>query len=162
MNWKLEDAINGSERPEVRQRGIAIRLLGLGLHPEAVAQMVMVSANTVWTWHRRYRAHGVIGLQDQPRSGRPRKATSEYCRLLKETLDADPAVHGYSFTVWTAERLRDRDHLERETGIHLSLGRFTMLMEREGYVYRRPKQDLALKQDQTAKQSNKPPSCSTS
>jgi transposase len=93
---------------------------------------------------------GIMGLQDQPRSGRPRKGTEEYCRLLQETLDTDPAVHGYSFTVWTAERLRD--HLEQTTGIRLSIGRFTMLLEREGYVYRRPKQDLTVKQDQTAKQ----------
>jgi hypothetical protein len=42
--------------------------------------------------------------------------------------------------------------LEQKTGIRLSTGRFTMLLEREGYVYRRPKQDLTVKQDQAAKQ----------
>jgi hypothetical protein len=43
---ELEQAINSSEHPEVRQRAIAIRLLGLGHHPEKVAEMVMVKANT--------------------------------------------------------------------------------------------------------------------
>jgi transposase len=147
---ELEQAINSSEHPEVRQRAIAIRLLGLGHHPEKVAEMVMVKANTVWTWHRRYRVQGTAGLQDQARSGRPRKGTREYCQLLEQALETDPAEYEYSFTVWTAERLRD--HLEKETGIRLSIGRFTELLEREGYVYRRPKQDLAVKQDQTAKE----------
>ncbi len=122
----------------------------MGMHPEKVAEMVMSKANTIWTWHRRYRQDGVAGLQDQPRSGRPRKGTQMYCRLLAQALDTEPATYGYSFTVWTAERLRD--HLEKETGIRLSIGRFTMLLEREGYVYRRPKQDLTVKQNQTAKQ----------
>jgi hypothetical protein len=42
-----EQAINSAMYPEVRQRAIAIRLLGLGLHPDKVAEMVMVKANTV-------------------------------------------------------------------------------------------------------------------
>ncbi|MCC7446959.1 MAG: transposase [Anaerolineae bacterium] len=155
---ELEQGINSSEHPEVRQRAIAIRLLGLGYHPEKVAEMGMVKSNTVWTWHRRYRAQGIAGLQDQPRSGRPRKGTREYCWSLEPALKTDPAKYGYSFTVWTAERLRD--HLEKETGICLSIGRFTELLEREGFVYRRSKPDLMVKQDQAAK--SKPPRCSTS
>jgi hypothetical protein len=43
----LEQAINYSPHPEVRQRVIAVRLLHLGRHPEEVADMVMVKANTV-------------------------------------------------------------------------------------------------------------------
>ncbi|MCC7452123.1 MAG: helix-turn-helix domain-containing protein [Anaerolineae bacterium] len=51
---EIEQAINNAVHPEVRQRAIAMRLLHLGQSPEAVAQIVLVSANTVWTWHRRY------------------------------------------------------------------------------------------------------------
>lgn len=147
---EIEQAINYSPHPEVRQRAIAIRLLHKGYKPEEVAEMVAISANTIWMWHRRWRESGIAGLQDQPRSGRPRKATSEYCDQLEATLNSEPAEYGYSFTVWTMDRLRE--HLERQTGIRLSRTRFAMLMEREGYVYRRPKRDLASKQDKTAKQ----------
>jgi len=147
---ELEQAINASPHPEVRQRAIAIRLLHLGYKPEQVADLVAITANTIWMWHRRWREEGIVGLQDSPRSGRPRKATAEYCRVLAETLNSEPAEQGYSFTVWTMDRLRD--HLESQTGIRLSRTRFAMVMEREGYVYRRPKRDLTLKQDKTAKQ----------
>jgi transposase len=146
---ELEQAMNYSPHAEVRQRAIAIRLLGMGHPPEEVAKMVMVKANTVWAWHRRWRKGGVIGLQDEPRVGRPRKATAEYCRILEETLNSEPAEHGYNFTVWTMDRLRG--HLEQKTGIRLSQTRFAMVLEREGYVYRRPKRDLSSKQDQSAK-----------
>lgn len=147
---ELEDAINHSPHAEVRQRAIAVRLLHKGYKPEQVAELVAISANTIWMWHRRWREGGMGGLQDQARSGRPRKATAEYCHILEETLNSEPASYGYSFTVWTMDRLRT--HLEQKTGIRLSQTRFAMVLEREGYVYRRPKRDLTSKQNQTAKQ----------
>jgi transposase len=147
---EIEEAINHSPYPEVRQRAIAIRLLHKGYKPEQVAELVAITANTIWMWHRRWREGGVAGLQDQPRSGRPRKATEPYCRALEETLNSDPASYGYSFTVWTMDRLRA--HMEQKTGIRLSRARFAMVLEREGYVYRRPKRELTFKQNQTAKQ----------
>lgn len=147
---EIEEAINSSPYPEVRQRAIAIRLLHKGYKPDQVGELVAIAANTIWTWHRRWREGGLAGLQDQPRSGRPRKATAEYCRILEETLNSDPASYGYSFTVWTMDRLRA--HLEQKTGIRLSQTRFGMVLEREGYVYRRPKRDLSAKQNKAAKQ----------
>ncbi|MBK8027436.1 MAG: helix-turn-helix domain-containing protein [Chloroflexi bacterium] len=65
----LEQAINYSEHPEVRQRAIAVRLLHLGHKPEAVGQMVAITANTVWTWHRRFR---------QEWGGRPARSAEEW------------------------------------------------------------------------------------
>jgi transposase len=147
---EIEEAINHSAHPEVRQRASAIRLLHQGYKPEQVAELVAITANTIWMWHRRWREDGVAGLQDQARSGRPRQATEAYCRALEETLNSDPASYGYSFAVWTMDRLRA--HLEQKTGIHLSRTRFALLLEREGYVYRRPKRDLTTKQDKSAKQ----------
>ena len=47
---------------------------------------------------------------------------------------------------------RLRAHLEQKTGIRLSQTRFGMVLEREGYVYRRPKRDLSAKQNKAAKQ----------
>src|SRR5690606_2448841 len=95
-------------------------------------------------------AEGLAGLIDRPRSGRPRKANEKYCQLLGEALEVDPESFGYTFTVWTSDRLGA--HLERLTGIRLSPGRFSSLMDELGYVYRRPKRDLIAKQDQQAKQ----------
>ena len=90
----------------MRQWAIAIRLLHLGQEPEAVAQMVMVSANTVWTWHRRYRQGRLSALKDRPRSGRPSKADGEYVSRLEQLLETDPHTLGLSFTIRTINRLR--------------------------------------------------------
>lgn len=133
----------------VVKRAIALRQLHHGSRPDEVAEMLMVSANTIYEWHKRWRIEGIDGLAHRPRSGRPPKADETYCNLLEVALETDPADFGYSFTIWTTDRLRA--HLEEQTGISISRGRFAMLMGRLGYVYRRPKRDLSEKQDQEAK-----------
>lgn len=144
----LEQAINYSEHPEVRQRAIAVRLLHLGHKPEAVGQMVAITANTVWTWHRRFRQNGVAGLEDQPKSGRRRKADARYVTLLEQLLETDPASLGLPFTIWTIDRLRL--YLEEQTGVLLSPARFRALLHRLGYRWKQPKHDLSALQDQDA------------
>ena len=61
---EIEQAINGSAYPEVRQRAIALRLLHLGQSPEQVAQIVLVTSNTIYAWHKRWRKQGIGGLRD--------------------------------------------------------------------------------------------------
>jgi transposase len=145
----VEDTIAHDKRPEVVKRAMALRLLHLGHSTEEVAEMLLVAVSTIYTWWRRWEAEGVAGLANKPKSGRPSKATAEYCQKLDEALEQEPAAYGYAFTIWTLDRLRD--HLEAQTGIRLSRGRFQILMKQRDYVYRRPKRDLTLKQDAEAK-----------
>ena len=148
---EIEQAINNAVHPEVRQRAIAIRLLHLGQSPEAVSQVVMVSANTVWTWHRRYRDSGLMGLQDKARSGRPSKADDAYIAELERLLDIDPTNLGLPFTIWTINRLRL--YLAEQTRILLSYTRFRALLSKLHYRWKQPKHDLAHLQDQSAQET---------
>src|SRR3972149_3235278 len=145
---EIEQAINQSVHTEVRQRAIAIRLLRLGQKPEAVAQVVMASANTVWTWHRRYRQGGLTALQDRPRSGRPSKADADYVSRLEQLLETDPHTVGLPFTIWTINRLRL--YLAEQTHILLSYSRFRALLSKLNYRWKQPKHDLTHLQDQDA------------
>src|SRR5262245_52278966 len=147
----IEQAINSAVRAEVRQRAIAIRLLHLGQSPEAVGQVVMVSANTVWTWHRRYRREGLSGLADKARSGRPRRANPDYVTQLEHLLETDPRTLGLPFTIWTINRLRL--YLAEQTKILLSYTRFRALLSKLDYRSKQPKHDLAHLQDQSAQQT---------
>jgi putative transposase len=146
----LEQAIRHDERPEVRQRATAIRMLHLGKHPGEVAEVLAVRLPSIYNWHARWRAGGLEGLANRPKSGRPGIADEAYCQVLAETLDKSPAELGYSFTVWTVKRLRD--HLKKETGKELSESRLRHLLQEQGYRYRRPKHDLHHLQDPEAKE----------
>jgi len=148
---ELEQAINSSPYPEVRQRAIAVRMLHLGQPPEQVAQTVMVTSNTIYAWHKRWREHGIAGLRDRHRTGRPSKADQAYIHELGRLLDSDPGGLGLSFTIWTINRLRL--YLAEQTGILLSYTRFRALLSREGYRWKEPKHDLSHLQDRPAQET---------
>ncbi len=150
---EIEQAINTAVQPEVRQRAIAIRLLHLGQPPDAVANGVMVSANTVWTWHRRYRQDGLVGLQDRPRSGRPHKADQAYVTRLEQLLETDPRTLDLPFNIWTINRLRL--YLAEQTHILLSYTRFRALLAKLQYRWKQPKHDLTHLQDQSAQETTR-------
>lgn len=122
-------------------------MLHLGKSPGEVAEVMAVTRATVYNWHSRFRAEGLAGLVNRPRSGRPSVADDEeYCRVLEETIDKEPPDLGYAFNIWTINRLRN--HLEKETGKSLSYERFRLLLKEKDYRYRRPKHDLHHLQDQ--------------
>jgi transposase len=148
---EVEEAINGSPYPEVRQRAIAIRLLHLGQSPQQVAQIVLVTSNTIYAWHKRWRAQGIAGLRDGHRTGRPAKADQAYLKELERVLESDPRTLGLPFTIWTINRLRL--YLAEQTEILLSYTRFRALLSREGYRWKEPKHDLSHLQDRPAQET---------
>jgi transposase len=148
---ELEQAINSSPYPEVRQRAIAIRLLHLGQHPEQVGEMVLVTSNTIYAWHKRWREQGLAGLRDGHRTGRPNKADRAYVQELERVLELDPRTLDLPFTIWTLNRLRL--YLAEKTNILLSYTRFRALMSREGYRWKEPKHDLSHLQDRPAQET---------
>lgn len=146
---ELGEVIKHDKRPEVRQRATAMRLLSLGEKPAQVAVVMAVSQVSIYKWWHHYQAHGVDGLANRPK-GRPEtKADAAYLQALETALASEPSSHGYRFAIWTIKRLRD--HLVKVTGVHLSVGHLSELMQRHGYVYRRPKHDLSNRQDAAAK-----------
>lgn len=146
---ELGQASKHDKRPEVRQRATAIRLLGLGEKPVQVAEVMAVSKVSIYKWWHHYQSKGVEGLANLPK-GRPEtKANAAYLHALESALSNEPSHYGYHFAIWTVKRLRD--HLQQVTGVQLSVAYLSEVMQRAGYVYRRPKHDLSNRQDAVAK-----------
>ncbi len=145
---EIEQTIDESSDARAVKRATGIRMLHLGYSPEMVAETLRVVLATVYNWHARWKATGIVGLRDRSKSGRPRVADDAYCRLLEEALSREPQAYGYDFAIWTLDRLRA--HLAEQTGKTLSSDRFRVVMGKLGYVYRRPKRDLSHLQDKTA------------
>lgn len=147
---EIERAIKHDPRAEVVRRATAIQLFHQGYSASKIAEMVAASRASVQNWHQRWREGGVEGLANKPIPGRKPKANSTYREALDRALASDPHELGYTFSIWTIERLRQ--HLEQETGIRLSVGRLAQWLERWDYVYRQPKADLTLKRDADVRQ----------
>ena len=126
----------------VSERIHYVLLFSRGHAPDQIAALYEVDERTVQDWLERFRQHGAKGLDDRPRSGRPRLATVAAQTQAKQALAASPQDQGVGQTLWT-RRLLQR-HLTERAGCELSLPTLTRLIKRLGFVWRRPK--LILKQ----------------
>ncbi|MFQ5814727.1 MAG: IS630 family transposase [Anaerolineae bacterium] len=73
--------------------------------PPDIGELLGYSAATVRDWLKRYLKHGVEGLYDEPRSGRPPRMTEEAQEQLETTVSQSPLALGVWATVWTAALL---------------------------------------------------------
>ncbi|MFC2599126.1 MAG: IS630 family transposase, partial [Actinomyces massiliensis] len=83
------------------RRARIVLLAAQGVANSRIAQAVGVSVPTVVSWRRRYQAEGVRGLEDAPRSGRPRQVPRE--RVVAATLAPPPKRYGV--THWSSRLL---------------------------------------------------------
>jgi transposase len=103
------------------QRARIVLLAAQGESNTAIADRVGVSRPTVIGWRERYQATGIAGLDDEPRSGRPRRI--DRAKVIAATLAPPPTKYGV--THWSsrllARHLRISDHsvgsIWREAGI---------------------------------------------
>jgi transposase len=85
------------------QRARIVLLAGHGLANTAIAEQVGVSVPTVLKWRGRFARHGLPGLVDQARSGRPRVV--DHKKIITVTLKPPPKKYGV--THWSSRLLAD-------------------------------------------------------
>src|SRR5258708_34956488 len=71
----------------------------------AIAQRFHLSPATVYLWLHRFEGHGLAGLADQPRGGRPPTDTREQVSTSVATALTDPQRLGQGGRSWTRNRL---------------------------------------------------------
>jgi transposase len=119
---RLQALIRSSTAPAgLVQRARIVLLAADGESNIAIADHVGVSRPTVLAWRERYQAKGLAGLDDEPRSGRPREI--DRAKVIATTLAPPPTKYGV--THWSsrllARHLRIGDYsvatIWREAGI---------------------------------------------
>lgn len=101
-----------------------------------IASLLDLSQPTVRMWIRRYEAQGILGLYDQPRSGRPRKADDKLNAQLGRLVETSPNRLGYLATVWTVVLLTT--HLAG-LGWQVSCSTVRRALHALDYRWRRPR-----------------------
>ena len=92
---------SSSVRAGLAQRARIVLLAAEGLSNTAIAKRVEASRPTVIGWRDRYQAHGLAGLNDEPRSGRPRSI--DHAEIVTATLTPPPKKYGV--THWSTRLL---------------------------------------------------------
>ena len=82
-----------------------------------IAAIVRECQNTVRCWLKRYRRHGIEGLQDQWAGGAPAKVTPAYREQLLQLVRRRPRSLDLPYSTWTLQRLADE--LAERTGIRM-------------------------------------------
>src|SRR5262249_23139565 len=85
-----------------------IRMVLLSSRGYSVAQIAAIfecEEGRVRQWLARHRAEGESGLQDRPRSGRPRQADVVAPQQIRHVVEQAPPDLGYAFTCWTTATL---------------------------------------------------------
>jgi transposase len=129
----------------VRERLEMVKAHALGQDVVQIARWCGRTVETVRYWLQRYQEHGVSGLRDAPRSGRPRRADAAYWAALEAAVGTPPRELGLGFDAWTSARLAR--YLAEQTGVHLSDGWVRALLGELDFVCGRPKHTLHHLQD---------------
>ena len=100
MAWTRASSV----RAGLAQRARIVLVAADGVSNTQIAVMVGVSRPTVIDWRSRYESSGLAGLDDAPRSGRPRKVDHE--AIITATLLPPPK--GLGVTHWSSRLLAER------------------------------------------------------
>ena len=144
------------ERPELKrmtrqeigrisQRAHIILLSAQRRTVPEIAVIFAMSRATVRFWIERFNAEGPDGLYDEPRSGRPRKATTEVEQTIVDSVRDDPAHSGHVATFWTVAMLVLA--LVNKLKLHLSVSTVRRCMVRVGLAWGRPRLAMPRKVD---------------
>ena len=102
---------SSSVRAGLAQRARIVLLAADGVSNTEIAARVGVSQPTVIDWRARYERSGIAGLEDAPRSGRPRLI--DHDRIISETLLPPPKKLGV--THWSSRLLAARLGIDNTT-----------------------------------------------
>lgn len=125
----------------VSERMHAVLLSARGYDVGKIASILDYNEATVRRWIERYEAEGLEGLQDRPRSGRPRSADAAAQDTIRRAMEVGPEACGHpGVALWTVALLQM--HLLIGLGLQLSHSSVRRLVHAMGYVWRRPRHVL--------------------
>ena len=110
---QLEALARSRSMPHALVRRVNIVLLSAaGLSNQAIAERCSVTPPTVSLWRQRYREHGLAGLHDELRAGRPRSHGDEQvAELINRVLHTKPK----GATHWSVRLVAEQSGISKST-----------------------------------------------
>jgi transposase len=107
---------------------------GQGESIQQIAQELRRNEATVRQWIKRFNAHGLQGLNDEARAGRPATYSAEEVSEVIGLSLTDPQSLGLPFASWTLDRLEA--YLNEVKGIGMKRSRIDEVLQAEGLRWR--------------------------
>lgn len=148
LHWKTRTRLNRL-RKEAEQDGVyrvARRLHAVILNSEGntsgeVAWMLKAPRSKVSWWLANYQEHGVDGLLEGHRCGRPSPLTQTQRLALTDIVESGPVAYGFDCGVWTSPRIARV--IEEEFGLRYHPGHVRKLLHQLDFSVQRPRRVLS-------------------
>lgn len=128
----------------ISERAHFVLLSDQGKSVPEIGALMGYSAQGVYPWLERYQQHGVAGLYDEPRSGRPPNEP-HLVAIVQAQTGQSPTNFGYPEAGWTVVGLLR--HLRQRFGIVVSRSTLRRALPLATFVWGRPKLILPLRRD---------------
>ncbi len=137
----IEDEISHTaERRYYHRLHVVLHALKTGNCYEA-ARIYTHSPHSVYNWVHRLATHGLAGLLEGKRPGRPRRLSPSQEQRLSEDLLLSPREFGYDQNIWDGPLLSH--HVEKQFGVHLHVRQCQNLFHRLDFTLQRPRRQGA-------------------
>ena len=139
LSFKKEAEKDGEYRVAKRIHAVVLNMEGRS-SPE-VAELLKSPRSAVCLWLSSYEGHGIEGILEGQRSGRPRELTSQQLTLLADIVESGPLAYGFLSGVWTSPMIARVIH--EEFGVEYHPGHVRKILHQLGFSVQRPKRTLA-------------------
>src|SRR5499427_5882491 len=113
----LDTLLTQTKEARVFRRAQAVREVVAGHHVNTVSTTFHLADSALRKWVQRFAQHGLQGLRDRPRPGRPRKLMCALAQHLNRLVAQAPLHHGSLYSQWSCRALARV--LAHQTGSHL-------------------------------------------
>ena len=120
----------------VAKRLRAVVLNSQGSTSGELADILQAPRSKVSEWLAQYEAHGVEGLLEGHRSGRPVSLSAHQREKLSDILDSGPVAYGLDTGIWTSPLIAWI--IEEEFGVHYHPGHVRKLLHELQFSVQRP------------------------
>jgi transposase len=134
-----EASTEGADR--VSKRLHSVILNSEGRTSTEIAKILHASREKVSEWLKIYDHHGVDGLLEGRRTGRPHRLTDLQKILLCDIIDSGPIAYGLMTGIWTSKKISEIIEWEFEVKYHE--GHVRKLLQDFGFSVQAPKRLLA-------------------
>ena len=137
----LQDEIRRTEESRYDHRLHGMLLVAHGMNCPEVARLLGDAPRTVEYWIRRFETHGLAGLTEGARSGRPRRLTAEHLAKIERVLRQPPREAGLRGNVWDGKTLAA--WIGKAFEIDLGVRQCQRLFRQLGFRLRKPRPMVA-------------------
>lgn len=137
MRIAIQQEIGRSEEARYDHRLHGLLLVCNGHSCTQVAQMFGEERRTVQRWVKRFDTHGLEGLREGERTGRPSRMDAKQWDKVGRELRASPREFGFAQTMWDGNLVRE--HLRRHYKVKLGVRQCQRLFGQMGFRWRKPR-----------------------